>query len=212
MYKKNSHYIVFVLGIFYLVGIIIHLLPVTQHLALSLTEPQLLLVNSALLGWLVYQQRSTRFIFWFLFAFVFSVSLEMIGVKTGLIFGEYYYGDTMNLKILRVPVVIGLNWVILILGGYALARLLSKGIVAVLLSGIIVVLFDFVMEPVAMILDYWQWEGNSIPLQNYVAWFLITIILVSILYFYKITINSIILKGYFIIQFVFFLTLRFFIV
>jgi putative membrane protein len=29
------------------------------------------------------------------------------------------------------------------------------------------------MEPAAIALDYWHWEGGSIPAQNYAAWFLI---------------------------------------
>ena len=33
--------------------------------------------------------------------------------------------------------------------------------------------FDWIMEPVAMKLDYWQWVGQIIPFQNYRAWFLI---------------------------------------
>jgi putative membrane protein len=41
------------------------------------------------------------------------------------------------------------------------------------LAGLLTVLFDWVMEPVAIRLDYWRWAGGAIPIQNYVAWFLI---------------------------------------
>lgn len=211
MHKIRNIHILIILSVFYLVGITIHIIPSFRNLALNLTEPQLLIVNVSLLAWLVYNYRRAAFSFWLLGAFIFSVSLEIIGVKTGLIFGKYEYGDTMNLQLMNVPIVIGLNWIILILAGYNLAKHISSGVVAVLISGILVVLFDFVMEPVAMELDYWRWENQTIPVQNYVAWFLITIVLVSFLHVKKVFINNLILKGYFIIQFIFFLTLRLFI-
>ena len=40
--------------------------------------------------------------------------IEVIGVKTGFIFGSYYYGAAMGIKILAVPLLIGLNWSILV--------------------------------------------------------------------------------------------------
>jgi putative membrane protein len=41
------------------------------------------------------------------------------------------------------------------------------------LAGLLTVAFDWIMEPVAIRLDYWTWAGGDIPLQNYLAWFLI---------------------------------------
>ncbi len=210
MLKLRNIHAVIILSIFYSVGILIHVLPSFNSLALKLTEPQLLLVNIGILAWLIYLNPQKTFAAWLIGAFVFSVSLEIIGVKTGLVFGNYHYGDTMNLKILGVPLVIGLNWIILILGGYNLAKKITSGFASVILSGILVVIFDFVMEPVAMKLDYWQWQGGIIPVQNYLAWFFITIILVSFMNKYKIYTDNLILRGYFIIQFIFFLSLRLF--
>jgi hypothetical protein len=34
-------------------------------------------------------------------------------------------------------------------------------------------MFDWIMEPVAIRLDYWTWAGGDIPMQNYFAWFVI---------------------------------------
>lgn len=212
MYKVRNIHVLMVMAVFYLVGIAIHIIPAFRKLALNLTEPQLLIINVSLLGWLISSYRRPAFFYWLIGAFIFSVSLEIIGVKTGLVFGTYEYGETMNLQLMNVPIVIGLNWIILILAGYNLAKNISSGVMAIPLSGILVVLFDFVMEPVAMELDYWRWENQTIPVQNYLAWFLITIILVSFLHAKKIYINNLILKGYFIIQFIFFLTLRLFII
>jgi uncharacterized membrane protein len=33
--------------------------------------------------------------------------------------------------------------------------------------------YDVLLEPVAIHFDFWSWEGGSIPLQNYAAWWII---------------------------------------
>lgn len=208
MAKLKQQYLVAILIIFYSVGVVIHLIPETRNLALVLTEPQLFFINIFVIVWLVYLYPNRFFVSWLIIAFIFSVSMEIIGVKTGLVFGGYLYGDTMELKLYGVPLIIGLNWVILILAGYNLAGHLTHHTLRVLFTGLIVVLFDFIMEPVAMELDYWTWDEGKIPVQNYIAWFVITVILVSLLQLKKIYINNLFLKSYFIVQFMFFLLLR----
>ena len=48
--------------------------------------------------------------------------------------------------------------------------------VLALLSSVLMVLIDMVIEPIAPELDFWKWENNVIPLSNYRDWFLIGII------------------------------------
>jgi hypothetical protein len=36
-------------------------------------------------------------------------------------------------------------------------------------------LFDIIMEPVAIALDFWRWPMDIVPLQNYIAWFVLGI-------------------------------------
>jgi uncharacterized membrane protein len=57
-----------------------------------------------------------------------------------------------------------------------------KGFLLVFLAAILAVVFDYVLEPVAINLNYWQWAYNIIPLQNYLAWFLISFGLSFIVY------------------------------
>jgi putative membrane protein len=52
--------------------------------------------------------------------------LEVVGVKTGLIFGEYKYGSTLGIKLFEVPLIIGFNWVFVILGSISISRLITK--------------------------------------------------------------------------------------
>jgi len=132
-------------------------------------------------------------------------------VRTGAIFGEYHYGETMIFQVMNVPIVIGMNWVILMLGSYSLVYWMkAKPVLLPVFSSLLIVGFDFVMEEVAMKLDYWQWEGNNVPLQNYVAWFIISLIFSSILTLLKVKIENNILKVYFVVQLGFFIGLRLF--
>lgn len=40
-----------------------------------------------------------------------------------------------------------------------------------LLTGLVAALFDFVLEPSAVSLGYWSWQGGVVPPRNYAAWF-----------------------------------------
>ena len=50
-----------------------------------------------------------------LLSIIFTIGffIEVIGVKTGLLFGVYHYGDSLGLKWLNVPLVMGINWILL---------------------------------------------------------------------------------------------------
>ena len=51
-----------------------------------------------------------------IFAFIFLAGfvVEMIGTNSGLIFGGYTYGPTLGLKVGETPVLMGLNWIMMI--------------------------------------------------------------------------------------------------
>ncbi len=107
----------------------------------------------------------------------FSVSMvvgfvvEALGVKTGLIFGEYHYTDRMGPRVFEVPLVIGLNWAILIHAIHAWVgkRLRSRTLMAAV-GATAMTAFDWVMEPVAIRLRLWVWQADMVPLKNYLAW------------------------------------------
>jgi putative membrane protein len=44
----------------------------------------------------------------------------------------------------------------------------------VLSTGTILTLFDLVMEPVAIALNYWRWDQGSVPIDNYITWFILS--------------------------------------
>ncbi len=155
------------------VGIIGHWIPQTHDLMISLT-PIFLLGMGIFIIHPSIVKRDLRFLMWVSITYIITFSIEAIGVATGAVFGEYTYGPTLGPMILEVPLVIGFNWVLVVVGAVIIANKISPNIyIASIIGGGISTLFDFFLEPVAIKLDYWNWSGGSIPIQNYVAWFLI---------------------------------------
>jgi putative membrane protein len=105
--------------------------------------------------------------------------IEVIGVNTGLIFGDYSYGEALGLKVLSTPLLIGVNWLILVYcTGVLLKYLKIKNSLIFSLIGAITLLgIDFLIEPVAIRFNYWSWSGGEIPLQNYLGWYIFSFLL-----------------------------------
>ena len=57
---------------------------------------------------------SRKTVFLFILCFTVGMLAEIIGVNKGLIFGEYSYGNALGIKVFGVPILIGINWCILV--------------------------------------------------------------------------------------------------
>ena len=135
--------------------------------------------------------------------------LEIIGVKTGIIFGDYNYGDTLGFKFFDVPLIIGLNWVIIIWGGILFSKRITKAPLGIsIATASLALLFDIFLEPVAISFGYWNWQNVDVPLHNYVAWFCIAFTFSFIYTKFNICTDSTIPIHLFFIQLVFFLLLN----
>jgi putative membrane protein len=112
----------------------------------------------------------------FLIFFIGMIS-EMLGVNYGLIFGDYVYLDNLGVKILGVPVLIGVNWIILTFITGSLSSFIFKNkYVSILIGAILMIGLDLLIEPVAPLLGFWIFDLQIVPLQNYIGWFVIGII------------------------------------
>lgn len=205
-----THKEILFIYIMFTVGIIGHLSSTTEDLMVLLT-PFTLLFLGILVLYLTNKTTESNFISWIIITYLFTFLVEVIGVKTGFVFGEYIYGKSLGLKLFDVPLIIGLNWSLVILGSLAFVKTFSNNIfITSLLTSVIALIFDFVMEPVAIKYDYWTWKDNIIPLQNYLAWFVLAYIVSAIFNLLKIKINSKISVHYVIAQFVFFIIINVF--
>jgi putative membrane protein len=108
-----------------------------------------------------------------------------------------------------VPVVIAFNWLMVILGALSLVqRLAPPPVPAALLAALLAAGFDVLLEPTAVRLDYWKWQTPSIPLQNYIAWFLIALAASLSFTLLGMEIGSLLPAVYFLIQLLYFAALR----
>lgn len=111
-------------------------------------------------------------------SFVVGFGVEWLGVHTQLIFGSYWYGASLGWKIDQIPILIGVNWLILsYCVGVLSHRLPYANAIKALIGASIMVGLDILIEPVAIYYDFWQWEDNIIPISNYICWFIVAYLL-----------------------------------
>jgi putative membrane protein len=104
--------------------------------------------------------------------------VEAVGTATGLPFGAYSYGDALGARLLGVPVVVPLAWVMMAhpcavagrrLGGTALGWLPAAWLLAA---------WDVFLDPQMVGEGHWRWAHpvpglpgvDGIPLTNYAGW------------------------------------------
>jgi putative membrane protein len=197
----------FFYAIFYMVGVLGLSFPETRPLfirlvpfALILGFAGVLLFHEAKWEWKTF----TAFVLVYISGFV----IESIGVNTGLIFGEYIYGKTLGYQIFETPLIIGMNWLFLVYVSSSLTERINSGkFISILLPPVLMVVYDLVLERVAPDLGMWNWNNEVIPLQNYIAWFVIAFLFVLVFRLFSIKTSNKIAPLIFILQFLFFLSL-----
>ncbi len=153
--------------ILHLVGLVALATPLAPHV-LPLTPINLLLTAAAMV---LFANLDRRTVALALLVGALGYSGEVLGVWTGRVFGSYTYGDVLGVKLLNVPLLIGLNWSMLVFAiGAVLERLRLPVWLKVAAGSAAMVALDLLIEPVAVHLGFWTWAQGDIPLQNYLAW------------------------------------------
>jgi putative membrane protein len=198
---------VLVICFYYMVGIVGLSFEKTQLLFQALVPFTLLF--SLYFLWLFHEGADRRIYITGFVIFLLGYLVEVAGVNTGVIFGDYVYGKTLGIKLWNTPLIIGVNWLLLIYSCWALTGIFTANRwVRYLAGSVLMVLYDIVLEPVAIRLDMWNWNGQVVPLMNYTGWFLTSLILFIILDLYTKSIKNKIAPALFIIQFMFFVILN----
>lgn len=194
--------------IYYSVGVVGLSLPVTHDLFAALL-PFSLLLSLALLFHFHHPWKPSHSILFIVIALLGYLA-EVVGVQTGLIFGSYQYHQVLGVALLDTPLMIGLNWLMLIYCVFMMVRqnLRLPVLPAILTGASLMVVYDVVMEPVAVYIGMWSWRDNIIPWQNYLAWFLISAFLLALLFLFRIQARNKVAGWLFVIQFSFFLALN----
>lgn len=147
-------------------------------------------------GLLLFTQPSLNKHF-FLFAiatFFVGFFVEVIGVNTGFLFGNYSYGNLMGTKLWGVPLLIGVQWLVTVyccgvimqyVNNWAGKKIEEKqlgeettqkihSISLIIDAALLATFFDFIMEPVAQKIGFWKWQNEDIPYFNYTCWFFVS--------------------------------------
>ncbi len=171
------------------VGAVIHIRGIYPAMMLQITGWMLIALSVWLVAEFAWYLKSepgkrtanpnnrSRFLIWSLCVVAFALCLEWLGVHTGVIFGGYQYHAALKPQIANVPLAIGFSWLTLLLSTTALERRLSfrlhlnDRILRSLVIAILLLIFDLVVEPSAVKLGYWRWQGGNVPWGNYLSWF-----------------------------------------
>ena len=104
--------------------------------------------------------------------------VEFLGVNYDLFFGSYEYGDNLGYKIGGVPIIMSINWLVLIFltGSFAEKIIPNSLPLKVLFASLLMVFIDVFLEICAPKLDYWKFNDEIVPMSNYNSWFIISAI------------------------------------
>jgi len=199
-------YSIWIIGVFHLVGIVGMLSPFQEYFRL-LTPLNLLM--SALILWVNHRELNRGLLWYSLFIFTFGYLVELAGVHFGIIFGNYRYGTTLGPKLFEVPIIIGLNWLLIM---YCIATLTdglkTPTILKIIAGACLAVAVDWLIEPVAMHFDFWSWKDGIVPFQNYSAWFFFSLIMQGAYHLFKVKAENKLALPFYFTQLFFFLILN----
>jgi len=209
MTDKKFALATFVLVVFHAVGFYGLVFSSNPGWFRTLTPVNLLLTNMLLYSF--HKTWNLSFLLFVVVALLAGFISEVIGVHTGLLFGSYTYGQALGPKLWGIPLVISLNWLLLVyVTGMLVQHLPLPWVPKALLAAALMTFLDMFIEPIAAVLDFWTWEGHRIPAANYWGWLGVGFLLQ--LYFGKAGFdkhNSLAAVVY-ALQLVFFISLNFF--
>jgi len=117
----------------------------------------------------------------------YSYAIEYVGVHYGVPYGEFSYQLQLGPMVGGVPIGLPVFFLPLVLNSYLLVLLLlprasrAKRTLAALA---LVLVVDFVLDPAAVGLGFWQYDGGGfyygVPLSNFLGWILSGFIAVSV--------------------------------
>jgi putative membrane protein len=175
--KKMKKALLVILIVEYSLAILAQIFGLFSELVEAFTPIFLLSVSVLVL--LEYKDTWTKeFTLWLIFTNVGLLIIEILGVNFGIVFGDYDYSPILGPQLLGTPLIIGFNWVIVVLSASQIVDLVKKDwnpYLKALFAGLLCLGFDIILEPTAIKLDYWQWDGGEIPFSNYLSWFILAL-------------------------------------
>ncbi|MEN8886559.1 MAG: carotenoid biosynthesis protein [Winogradskyella sp.] len=167
--NQNFRISIFIIWLFAISGII-GVSSSAQDWFLSLTPLNLLLSLAMVL--LHIKHYNLKVIVALLIPFFLGFIAEALGVNFGLIFGSYAYGDNLGYKVFGVPLMICVNWTLLVATTADVSKYFVKNsVISAVLGASLMTGLDVILEVSAPRFDFWEFENGIIPIQNYIGWF-----------------------------------------
>jgi bisanhydrobacterioruberin hydratase len=204
--EKETKAKIFV-AILYVLGVFGALIPSLFSLFIKIVPFALILSLIILLTFHAdIKSKKSRLVF--LFIYLLSFTIEVVGTNTGLIFGNYSYGNRLGVKLFNIPLIMGLNWLMLVyITSSIFERFIIHSPIKIVLSSSLMLVYDIILEKVAPRLELWYFKDGLVPLQNYLAWFAVSLILHSLIKSFKVNTENKLALILLISQFLFFLIL-----
>jgi uncharacterized membrane protein len=121
---------------------------------------------------------------WAMIVLVCAFVIETFGAITTLPFGDYRYTDRFGFVLGVVPLTIPLAWHVVVTNAIFIVRSAApyaSPLMEAALAGLLCTLYDCVLEPFATtVKQYWIWADGSVPPINYLAWFVLSGLLVRL--------------------------------
>jgi uncharacterized membrane protein len=121
---------------------------------------------------------------------VTSLVFESVGLATGFPYGSYTYGDVLGPRLLGVPFLVPLAWLMMAWPSWVLAgRLAARPVARVAVAAAVFAAWDVVLDPQMVQAGYWTWAHprpglpgiGTVPLTNLAGWLLAGLVLMGLL-------------------------------
>lgn len=164
------------------------LVPDSARTAVTVATVTTFLLASASHAWLARGGRWTTA--YLAIALVIGWLVEAVGTTTGWPFGDYSYTDLLGVQLLDVPMVIPMAWAMMAYPCLLAAqRLASTPIRTALVGGFLFASWDLFLDPQMVGEGYWVWHSadpalpgiEGIPVQNFLGWLVVAIVLMAAL-------------------------------
>lgn len=157
------------MSIIYTVGIILLLKAGRTGSLIELTPFTILLTTLLLL--LNHEHWNKKIVLTIITIALLGLGIEIIGINTGVPFGDYTYSSVLGIQLFGTPILIGVNWLMLVYSSVIIMhQFISTIWLKALLASLLMVLLDIFIEPVAIDWNMWTWKMTSVPVQNYITW------------------------------------------
>lgn len=195
-----------VIGLFHVVGAFLLMFSKGGWYQLAKDLVPLNLIFTCLVVFKYQKGYSKAFFLFCAFAYFLGLTAEWIGVNFGWLFGRYSYGEVLGTKVANTPLLIGMNWVLLLYCcGNLVSFLPAHPVFKIAGTVFLMLATDYFLEPVAMKNDFWMWHDGSIPLRNYMGWTAVSTLGALLLFQIRVELKNKVAAITCLIQFFFFL-------